>query len=685
MQMLGGESELIQLYPSVTPPGLDVYADYKPDVGVYGRRGGAGGGGHGATPQHEAARRRPGRGGEYGAKQDMSSLFKERHDSFSPSEMVALYCRHLHEAVEVFDWKIRMKRLTELSRELSHTVSYKVLYQRRQDIWNALKELGDPLIDAELTDSDGRHYREEPIYREAMARVRRMRSVELERDYYYESMLMDVQALETALVKQHAELAYQQALALILRAMVDSKNAPELEIVLRVGSQGPGGHLVKDSLEAAAAARLAVVYRHLEDAVMMREAVEIKNEKLSKEKIELVSKCAELQEDVNNKADEIADLKRKLAESKRANKTAVERAQRAETKVEEERQVIAQVKEALHNMEGQNTALVKEIEFLKEQLDRAAEYRDQIVRLEADVFTARADAENAERVRAAREADAIAERDMRRKTDKHVMDLRKEMTLMKEQVQERDDKLKELQLSKEGLIKDLEHERVWRQEWNAVHDQVRDAVGRLYTADPPAVIDERSHKVMAMLQERIASETYVRSQLADLEDKLHREAGQKLLLERRIAALQAQMLDMRVRAARGDMPLEGRADWGGGGAGVVASQWGEGAGGAGGGGKRQGSRGGTPRRKHVFDARTHLFQGLPGSHTTRKRGGLAGARARAHTQRQTRAQVLTVALPPQPAPFQSVAARSRREGTRASARPLLVLTPARKRSACWRY
>ena len=38
---------------------------------------------------------------------------------------------------------------------------------------------------------------------------------------------------------------------------------------------------------------------------------------------------AQLQEDVNSKADEIADLKRKLADSKRANKTAVERAQRA--------------------------------------------------------------------------------------------------------------------------------------------------------------------------------------------------------------------------------------------------------------------------------------------------------------------------------------------------------------------
>ena len=44
----------------------------------------------------------------------MSRLFKERHESFSPSEMIALYCRHLHEAVEVFDWKIRMKRLSEL-------------------------------------------------------------------------------------------------------------------------------------------------------------------------------------------------------------------------------------------------------------------------------------------------------------------------------------------------------------------------------------------------------------------------------------------------------------------------------------------------------------------------------------------------------------------------------------------
>jgi len=554
MQVLAGQSELIQLFPSSKPDGHDVYDISDLQLPAGRKPNGAGPAGH------EAAMRKPGvRDG--GKHQDLSSLFKERHDSFSPSEMVALYCRHLHEAVEVFDWKIRMKRLSELSRELSHTVSYKVLYQRRQDIWHALKELGDPLIDAEMTHSDGRHYREEPIYREAIARVRRLRSIEVDRDYYYESMLMDVQALESALVKQHAELAYQQALHLILRAMIDSKNAPELEIVMRVGAQSSGGHLVKESLEAAAADRLVAVYRQLDDEVLLREATETKNGKLQAERDELVGRCAELQEDVNSKADEIADLKRKLADVKRQAKSATERAQQAEAKVEEERQVVLQVKEALATMEGQNSALSKEIEFLKEQLDRAAEYRDQIIRLEADVLNARSDAENAERVRAAREADAIAEREMRRKTDRHLLELRKDASKQKEALQERDDKITELQLSREGLIKDLEHERVWRQEWNAVHDQVRDAVGRLYIADPPAVVDERSHQVMAMLQERIASETFVRSQLADLEDKLHREAGQKLLLERRIAALQAQMLDMRVRAARGDMPLEPQPSW----------------------------------------------------------------------------------------------------------------------------
>ncbi len=54
--------------------------------------------------------------------------------------------------------------------------------------------------------------------------------------------------------------ADQQALDLILRAMVDSKSAPELEIVMRVGGQGPGGHLVKESLEAAAAGNLFCIF-----------------------------------------------------------------------------------------------------------------------------------------------------------------------------------------------------------------------------------------------------------------------------------------------------------------------------------------------------------------------------------------------------------------------------------------
>jgi hypothetical protein len=69
-------------------------------------------------------------------------------------------------------------------------------------------------------------------------------------------------------------------------------------------------------------------------------------------------------------------------------------------------------------------------------------------------------------------------------------------------------------------------------------------------------------------------------------------------------------------------------------------------------------------------------------HTPHENGATLKARAHTHTQRQTHAQMLTLALPPQPEPFQSVAARSRRggPGTMASARPLLVLIPARQRS-----
>ena len=67
----------------------------------------------------------------------------------------------------------------------------------------------------------------------------------------------------------------------------------------------------------------------------------------------------------------------------------------------------------------------------------------------------------------------------------------------------------------------------------------------------------------------------------------------------------------------------------------------------------------------------------------------AGARAQTNIDTNTRI-CLTVALLPQPAPFLSVAARSRR-GRPASARPLRALAPARQRSrrltrcACWRY
>ena len=85
-----------------------------------------------------------------------------------------------------------------------------------------------------------------------------------------------------------------------------------------------------------------------------------------------------------------------------------------------------------------------------------------------------------------------------------------------------------------------------------IHALFTDVIEELLVSKPKKPVDH----LMAMLQERIASESYVRSQLADLEDKLHRETGQKMLLERRIAALQAQMLDMRVRAARGDVPLD---------------------------------------------------------------------------------------------------------------------------------
>ena len=51
-----------------------------------------------------------------------------------------------------------------------------------------------------------------------------------------------------------------------------------------------------------------------------------------------------------------------------ASKRATERAVAAEAKVEEERMVISQVREALATMEGQNSALTKEIEEAQTKL-----------------------------------------------------------------------------------------------------------------------------------------------------------------------------------------------------------------------------------------------------------------------------------------------------------------------------
>ncbi|KAJ1489670.1 hypothetical protein T484DRAFT_1779474 [Baffinella frigidus] len=229
-------------------------------------------------------------------------------------------------------------------------------------------------------------------------------------------------------------------------------------------------------------------------------------------------------------------------------------AERADTEKAELRNEVQYLREQLWVIQPLQTSLQGQVEDLNREIDSAKNVRRGALEAMEDSHGA-----------------AAQEREMRKRLDRIVLELRQERDDMKTQKEDLEMQLKEELLNKDGLQRDLEHERQWREEWNAVHDQVRAALSRLHELDAPGVraalsrlheldapgvIEERSHQVMAILQERIASEAFSRSKVTELEDKLHREQAQRMMYERRLAAMQSEMLEVRVRAARGALPLE---------------------------------------------------------------------------------------------------------------------------------
>lgn len=481
---------------------------------------------------------------------DLSSLFSEKREHFSAAEIVALCCRHAREAVEVSDSKIRTKRLKELSRELSNTMSYKLLYQKRPDVWDMLKKIVEPLIDAEGKTKDGEPTRNEQVYESMLQIVGQLAQLSVDKDYFYESMLMDIQSLESALYQAHQTIVRAAQRIELLENMAKARNSQQIQHALE------DARMMANSTEAAAAVRMAALFKELDEAIQARDAEAERNRLVNASSSELHAKIAELERELRDRGREVQELKRKLEEERRKKKELQEKVKRMEEAMQEERRKVLASSEGANVLEQENERLRKEIAELHAQLRQKEVVHEQKNEVQRELEKVTSVMQSVSKERDSSRAELEKEKEMRKRADKHIVELRADVKAIRDEKIRLMEHKRELELSKEGLKKDLDNERTWRTEWKVVHEQVKDAVQRLYQADPPAVVDERSHQVMAMLQERIASESHARGLVADLENRLHRETSGRLLLERRLAALQAEMLDMRVRAARGDMPLE---------------------------------------------------------------------------------------------------------------------------------
>lgn len=411
-------------------------------------------------------------------------------------------------------------------------------------MWEELRALVEPLVKAEDTTQEVPTSGKLRCYEEAMRICGRVRSFDVGRDYFYESMLMDAKSLDGALSVAANLLKREAQRRELLDSMANARSVAVVEQAMRTAGS------VKDAVEMQAAARMVQLFHELDKAKDKSEKKEAEAKASKKESKSLGERVVEMEQQLGNDAATIMDLRNKLAEAKRDRKVALEQAGEVESRVEKERKLLNSVRESLAALERENESLKGEIALLKDDLGVHKDLHKEISKLEEEADTARQRQRRAEEETERYREEASGERETRRRLDRHLMETEGHVQNLKGDIKELEEKKAAVEDLLDLARMDLKHEKTWREEWNEVHNEVRDAVARLYTADAPAVIDERSHQIMAILQERIRSEGFLRSRVAELEDQVARESAERINYERRLAEAQQEMVEVRVRAAK---------------------------------------------------------------------------------------------------------------------------------------
>jgi DNA repair exonuclease SbcCD ATPase subunit len=392
---------------------------------------------------------------------------KTRQDeSISISQVIGLCCRYIKSAIESHDHAFRVKRLGDITRELTTTRKFKALQDSAHPAWECLKSMVDTLAASEDgADSVLITTTKEEAYELAIKLATELSQFSLERDYFFESMILDINSLHSTLGSirnGYMKLRHRNEL---LKMMSKAQTAAEIELSIREAFS------INASLEVDAARNMIFLCNRIDSTRIEKLAVEGKLRDATSLVENQQAQIREGEMQIAQGAEVILDLKRKLAQAKAERKAALDEVAEVASKIENERKMLRSVKDSLSNLSKQNEDLEDALKRAREQLKEADELRKELFQLERDLESSRAAQVLAEQERDRAVRIAEEERDTRRRCDAHLMESEAAGKRLAEELAEGRQRLEHAESQLRGLESDLAHERDWRREWDACHAQ----------------------------------------------------------------------------------------------------------------------------------------------------------------------------------------------------------------------
>ena len=194
-------------------------------------------------------------------------------ESISISQVCGLCCRYIKSAVEIADSRARVKRLSDISKELTTARKFKALQDSScPAIWVCLKNVTDVLAASEEGDDIILTTTKEDAYALAMETSTNLSSTvqSLERDYFFESMILDINTLHSTLNTVRSRYMQIRQKNELLKAMSKAKSAADIEPRIRDASNS------SSSLEVDAAKNFIVLFGRIEEARRQKSLAEDK-------------------------------------------------------------------------------------------------------------------------------------------------------------------------------------------------------------------------------------------------------------------------------------------------------------------------------------------------------------------------------------------------------------------------